>query len=150
MAGIAILGLLGWYFLGQTPQVPAPAPEPLPAPVAKLDDMPKLAPVSDVVNLPNQLSTVYTSAIEYLTSVKDVPTAEAATSKLELLGGTIDRLKPLIDKLPESGKTAIAAIQTKFFDQLKDLVAKVLSIPGVSEKLKPIVDGLLTRLTDLK
>jgi hypothetical protein len=147
---VAILGLLGWYFLGQPPREPAPAVETIPVDAAKPADVANRAAVSEIAELTDQLSKVYTSAIEDLTSVKDVPTAEAAAPKLERLSGTIDSLKPLIDRLPESGKSAIAAIQTKYFDRLKDLVEKVLSIPGVGEKLKPIVDGLMTKLTGIK
>ena len=112
--------------------------ETIPVNAAKPADVANRAAASEIAELTDQLSKVYTSAIEDLTSVKDVPTAEAAAPKLERLSGTIDSLKPLIDKLPESGKSAIAAIQTKYFDRLKDLVEKVLSIPGVGEKLKPI------------
>ena len=103
-----------------------------------------------MVDMPNQLSRVYSQAIEYLTSVKDVPTAEAAAPKLQGLDATIDRLKPLIDALPDSAKSAIAEVQTKYLTQLKDLIAKVLAIPGVGDKLKPLVDGLLSKLTSIK
>jgi hypothetical protein len=150
VAAVAVLALLGWFFLGQAAKEPVPTLEPSRTVTAKPANVPKAAAVSDDVSLPDQLAKVYTSAIESLSSVKDVPTAEAATPKLEGLEKTIDRLKLLIDNLPESGKAAIAAIQTKYIDQLNDLVARVLSIPGVSEKLKPLVDGLVTKLTAIK
>jgi hypothetical protein len=154
LVGLAVLGMLGWYLYSQGPQEAEPKPEPVPAPnvapVAKPVDVPTLKPDSDIVDVPDQLSKVYTSAIEYLTSVKDVPTAESATSKLQGLDATIERLKPLIDTLPKSAKTAIGAVQTKYLGQLKDLVAKVLAIPGVGEKLKPLVDGLISKLSSIK
>jgi Bacterial protein of unknown function (DUF937) len=154
VAGLVVLGLLGYYIYSQGPQEAAPKPEAAPAtsvaPTAKPVDVPDLVADSDIVDLPDQLSKVYTSSIEYLTSVKDVPTAEAAAPKLQGLDATIDRLKPLIDKLPASAKDAIAGVQTKYLSQLKELIAKVLAIPGVGEKLKPLVDGLVTKLSSIK
>jgi hypothetical protein len=154
LVGLAVLGILGYYIYSQGPKEAEPKPEAIPVssapPIAQPVDEPKARPVSDIVDLPNQLSKVYTSAIESLTSVKDVPTAEAATSKLKGLDATIDSLKPMIDKLPDSAKTVIAEVQTKYLTQLKDLIAKVLAIPGVAEKLKPLVDGLVSKLSSIK
>jgi Bacterial protein of unknown function (DUF937) len=153
LVGVAVVGLLGWYIYTQGPQeAPQPEPEAIPKaePIAKPVDVPTLAPDSAIVDLPDQLSTVYTQAIEYLTSVKDVPTAEAAAPKLQGLDATFDRLKPLIDNLPASAKDAIAGVQTKYLNQLKELIAKVLAIPGVGEKLKPLADGLVSKLSSIK
>jgi Bacterial protein of unknown function (DUF937) len=154
VAGLAVLGLLGYFIYSQGPQEAVPNPEVAPAPIAspaeKPVDVPKFGPASDIVDLPNQLSSVYSSAIEHLTSVKDAATAEAAAPKLQGLDATLDRLKPLIDKLPDSAKTAIAEVQNKYLGQLKDLIAKVLAIPGVGEKLKPLVDGLVSKLSAIK
>jgi len=153
LVGLGVLGLLGWYFYSQGTQEPVPNPEApavANAPTAgKPVDLPKAAPASDIVDLPDQLSKVYTSAIDYLTGVKDVATAEAAVPKLRGLDATIDRLTPLINKLPDSAKAAIAGVQTKYLSQLKDLIATVLAIPGVGDKLKPLADGLVSKLSSI-
>jgi hypothetical protein len=148
-AAIAVLALAGaWYYMSQaTPEV-APAPEVANLPKATPIEQPRMVPQGpDVVG---DLTKLYTSATSALEKVKDVPTAEAAIPTLEGFVGTVDKLKPLVDKLPDTAKTALAALQSKNLGTLKDLVAKVLAIPGVSEKLKPILDGLITKLGDLK
>ena len=59
----------------------------------------------------------------------------------------LDTLKALWDKLPDAGKSAVTKIVVDHLGQLKDVVTKVLAIPGVSEKLKPVLDTILSKLT---
>ncbi len=106
--------------------------------------------VPDSPDFLSELTKVYTSATDSLAKVKDVPSAEAAAPTLQGLASTVDKMKPLFDKLPESAKTAVAALQSKNLDPLKELITKVLAITGVGEKLKPILDDLVAKLSALK
>ncbi len=148
VAAIALLALGAWYYFAQPTSTPAPAGEPAEKPKIAAEPKPNIIPAApDVVA---DLTKLYTSATETLATIKDVPTAEAAVPALEGYSGTLDRLKPLLDKLPESAKTALSALQSKNLGPLKELVAKVLALPGVGDKLKPILDGLINKLTDIK
>ena len=142
VAGLAVLGLLGWFFF--SPQTePAPAPEgipaaakPEPSPVAEPGEMPKVEPTPDAGKLAGELTGLFTSATDTLTNVKDAATAEAAVPKLGDLFPKIDQLKMLWDQLPAGAKAPLIAGLSGRLDKLKDLIAKVLALPGVAEKLK--------------
>jgi hypothetical protein len=144
---VGALALLGWYFLSQRPQE---VPLADPAPPVKPAEVDKPLSVPDSPDFIKELTSVYTSATDTLAKVKDVPSAEAAVPTLRGLVSTLDGITPLFDKLPETAKTAVAALQSKNLDPLKELITKVLAITGVGEKLKPILDDLLTKLTALK
>ena len=111
--------------------------------------MPKvdLPLLPDPAKLGTDLTSVFTSLTDILGGVKDVPTAQAAAPKLTDLTPKLDGLKSLWDKVPAAGKSALTKIAADHLGKLKELVAKVLAIPGVSEKLKPILDILLAKLT---
>jgi Bacterial protein of unknown function (DUF937) len=165
LVGLCLLGALAWYFFGNQPAevkpvaetpvvikpalVPAPAPdvvkqevlEPVPAPVVPKVDLP------DPTKLSTDLTSIFTSLTEILGGVKDVPTAETAAPKLTDLTPKLDGLTTLWDKVPPAGKSAISKIAVDHLGKLKELVAKVLAIPGVSEKLKPVLDTVLAKLS---
>jgi len=163
LVGLGLLGALAWYFFGNQ----AAEVKPLAEPPAAVMENPKEAPVvvkpeelktlpeavvpkvdlPDPTKLGTDLTSVFTSLTDILGGVKDVPTAQAAAPKLTDLTPKLDGLKTLWDKVPAAGKTAITKIATDHLGKLKELVAKVLAIPGVSDKLKPVLDILLAKLT---
>jgi hypothetical protein len=166
LVGLGLLGALAWYFFGnhvaevkpvdETTVVAKPAPAPAPA-VVKHDEtqpvvapgVPKvdLPPLTDPAKLGTDLTSVFNSLTDILGGVKDVPSAETAAPKLTDLTPKLDGLKAVWDKVPAAGKTAITKIATDHIGKLKELVTKVLAIPGVSDKLKPVLDILLAKLT---
>ena len=146
---IALLLAIGaWWYYGQQPTEPAVKPADSKQSNIAADPKPKIVP--ETPNVVGDLTKLYTTATETLTQVKDVPSAQAAAPELEGLVGTLDSLKPLLDKLPEAAKTALSTLQSKNLGPLKELVTKVLAIPGVSEKLKPILDALIAKLSEIK
>jgi hypothetical protein len=158
VAAIVALAALGWYFLGQ----PAAEPEQLPPgpglmpPMVRQDAPPSVEAqkggvpeVLDATQLGTDLSAVYSTLTQTLVDVKDDATAEAALPKLTDLGVQIDGLKALWEKLPEAGRAAIAKITSENLAKLKELVVQVLELPGVGDKLKPILDVLLEKLATL-
>jgi len=161
LVGLGLLGALAWYFFGNRPAEVKPdaetpvAVKPAPAVVTKEEPKPVPEPVVPKVDLslpdPTKLSTdltsVFTSLTDILGGVKDVPTAEVAAPRLTDLTPKLDGLKALWDKLPDAGKSTIRKIAVDHLGKLKELVAKVLAIPGVSEKLKPELDTLLAKLS---
>ena len=101
----------------------------------------------DPTKLGTDLTSIFTSLTDILGGVKDVPTAETAAPKLTDLTPKLDSLETLWDKLPDAAKTSISKIAVDHLGKLKELVAKVLAIPGVSEKLKPVLDIILAKLS---
>jgi hypothetical protein len=106
-----------------------------------------LSPLPDPAKLGTDLTSVFSSLTDILGGVKDVPTAETAAPKLTDLTPKLDGLKSLWDKVPAAGKTAVIMLATDHIGKLKELVTKVLAIPGVSDKLKTVLDILLAKLT---
>jgi hypothetical protein len=154
--GLGLLGALAWYFFGGQPadeekpvpvappvvrkEVPKPVAEPV---VPKVD----LAALPDPTKIGTDLTGIYTSLTDLLGEIKDVPTAEAAVTKLTDLTPKIDGLQALWDKVPDAGRATVAKVTTDHLGKLKDLVAKVLAIPGVSGKLEPVLDTVLAKLS---
>jgi hypothetical protein len=161
LVGLAIaalaLGGLYYYFQGQQP---APEPAPAAAPVAAptvAGEKPKVNPgravpntVSETPTLITDLTKFYTGITDTLSKITDEKSAEAAVPALDGFSATLDRLKPLVGQLHEAAKPELAALQSKNIQPLKDLVAKVLAIPGVGNKLKTILDGLVAKLSEIK
>ena len=153
---VAALAAAAWWLLGQGSPAPGPGGEtvpvatdmpqaPVPVPVTKAVEV----PAPDVAAIGKTLTETYKSAIQYLTDIKDVPTAEAALPKVQGLNATLDTLKAGWDKLSDAAKASLKSIATENLDKVKDLVAKALAIPGVGEKLKPALDALVAKLTAL-
>ncbi|MGO9816219.1 MAG: DUF937 domain-containing protein [Isosphaeraceae bacterium] len=154
LVGLGLLGALAWYFFGNRPAEVKPVGE---APVVVKKEEPKPVPelvvpkaavsLPDPTRLGTDLTSIFTSLTDILGGVKDVPTAETAAPKLTDLTPNLDGFKSLWDRLPDAGKSAISKIAADHLGKLKELVAKVLAIPGVSEKLKPVLDIILAKLS---
>jgi len=152
--GLGLLGALAWYFFGNRPAEVKPVGE---APVVVKKKEPKPVPelvvpkaavsLPDPTKLGADLTSIFSSITDILGGVKDVPTAETAAPKLTDLTPKLDNLEILWDKLPDAAKTSISKIAVDHLGKLKELVAKVLAIPGVSEKLKPVLDIILAKLS---
>jgi hypothetical protein len=82
-----------------------------------------------------------------LGGITDAATAEAALPKLKDAASQLESAKSVFDTLPAPGKSSILSIITSNLGGLKDLIAKVASIPGVGGLVKPITDSILNTLT---
>jgi hypothetical protein len=102
-----------------------------------------------VSQLSKNLTDSISSLTETLTSVKDVPSAEAALPKLEGLNTKLETAKTTMQTFADAGKATIRALVKSSQEKLKELVDKVLAIPGVGDKIKPAVDSIMAKLTDL-
>jgi hypothetical protein len=155
LAGLAALGLILWQFIPST-TTPAPeeqvrsvaraqSPEPARAPV--LEGVKKLVP--DVTTFSTELKDTFSKLTEALSSVKDVPSAEAALPKLQDLDSKLDVAKATMQKLADSAKITISTLVKSSNGKLRELVDTVLAIPGVGEKIKVVADSIMAKLTDL-
>jgi hypothetical protein len=154
---IALLGG-GWWFLNQaapvvvppvkTPVVVAPSiPEVTLPTVPAVPAVPTVS--AEALKLGGDLSGWFTSLNESLGGIKDVASAEAAIPKLKDAVSQLDSAKSAFDTLPAAGKSSILSIVTSNLGALKDLIAKVTGISGVSDLVKPLTDSLLKTLTSL-
>jgi uncharacterized membrane protein YeaQ/YmgE (transglycosylase-associated protein family) len=123
----------------------AQSPDPFPALVPE----PARSSVPDVSRFSTELTDTFSKLTEALTSVKDAASAELALPKLQDLDGKLDVAKTTTKELGDAGRTAIKTLVTAAEAKLKVLVDKVLSIPGVGDKIKTVVDSIMAKLTDL-
>lgn len=161
LLGLGALAIGAWWFLNQAPAVVVP---PMKTPVVVTPSMPEVtAPVvpeipaipavptisAEAVKLGGDLSGWFTSLNDSLGGITDVATAEAALPKLKVAVSQLDSAKAAFDTLPAVGKSSILSIVTSNLGALKDLIAKVTGISGVSDLVKPLTDSLLKTLTSL-
>ena len=86
---------------------------------------------------------------EALTSVKDASSAETSLPKLQDLEGKLDVAKNTMKDLGSAAKATITTLVKASEGKLRELIEKVLAIPGVGEKIKTVADSIKTKLTDL-
>lgn len=175
LVGLALLaGLVYWFMNAPSEEPAAPtagAPStagrgPMPSmggrggPASKKGMMPPTeappvakeaaAALPDAAKLVTDLGGVFTNATQYLTDVKDAATADTALPKLKDVLTQVEGYKTLWDKLPDAGKATVTKVVTDHLGTLTELVNKVLAIPGIGDKLKPILDALLAALSGFK
>ena len=148
LALAAVLGGL-WWFFNQKPAVVPPAAKPPIVVTPKAPEVTVPSIPTEAVKLGSDLSGWFTSLTGSLGGITDAATAEAALPKLKDAVSQLDSAKSVFDKLPAAGKSSIIAIITSNLGSIKDLIAKVASIPGVGDLVKPFTDPILNTLTAL-
>ena len=156
LAGIVALAGLLWTFL---PSASNPKPEPISPAVTRAQSpetvhtavVPEVVKtlVPNVSELKTELTDTFSKLTEALTSVKDVPTAEAALPTLRDLEGKLDRARTTMNEMGEAGKTTIGALVKTTKGKIVELIEKVLAIPGMGEKIKVVAESIKTKLSDL-
>ncbi len=149
LAALALLAFLAWQFFRGRQPVGAPAevarsttPQTAHRPVTE-----STAALPDAAQIGRNLTSVFTTATETLGGITDAALAEAAVPKLEELSTKIDAIKALWDKLPQAARATISNIAGDNLGKLKDLIATVLTIPGVRQHVEPLLDDIVTKLT---
>lgn len=140
----AALGGL-WWFFNQAPAVKVPAVAAPKLPEVAMPAIPKVP--AEAVKLGSDLSGWFTSLTGSLSGITDAATAEAALPQLKDAVSQLDSAKSVFDSLPAVGKSSIVSIITSNLGSIKDLIAKVASIPGVGDLVKPFTDPILNTLT---
>jgi hypothetical protein len=151
----AVLGGLWWVF-NQAPAVTVPAVK---APVVVTPRVPEVtmptvpaipnvpAIPAEALKLGGDLTGWFTSLTGSLGGITDAATAEAALPKLKDAATQLESAKSVFDTLPAPGKSSVLSIITSNLGGLKDLIAKIASIPGVGGLVKPVTDSILNTLT---
>lgn len=104
-------------------------------------------PSAEVTNLGGEISGALGSLTEALSGIKDVGSADAALPKLTEVNNKLEKATAGWDKLPAAGKATIGEFIKTAIGKLKELVAKVVAMPGIGDKLKPITDQLMSKLS---
>jgi hypothetical protein len=104
---------------------------------------------STVDALNSQVKQLVTSTTDTLANIKDAASAEAALPKLRTLNTTIDGISTTLASLPEDTRKPIAATIGSSYTRLKEMADKVMAIPGVADKVRPVVEPMLAKLQAL-
>lgn len=111
------------------------------------DELKKVEGGSELLN---KVTGFFESTGSALKGITDGESAKAAMSKFDEMGGMLDKLGDSVADLPEEAKSAIGNVVDKGTEGLKALADKTLAIPGVSDVIKPKVDELMGKLSDLR
>lgn len=151
---LALLGFLGWQFFKGPNETEAKnkivtqnaVDHTVKKPIlnAAADSLP------DVTKLSDSLTSVFAETTKTLKGVTDADSAEAAIPQLDKLQTQIDGLAALWKKIPAAARTGITKLATDNLGKLTDLIEQVQAIPGVGEKLTPILDRIVTKLKEFE
>lgn len=136
---LVALGIVLWFYLKPVEPVNLPG----------ATDLAKNITKAAGTSLTDSINTFFTSTTESLNSIKDVASADAAIPKLKELTGQVDEMKKGFALVPETGKAAIKTLLGSNLDKLKAIVDKLLAMPVVGEKLKPILEPLMAKLASI-
>ena len=93
------------------------------------------------------------AAIGSLTSelgnINDVASAEAALPKLREIAGNIDSLEGLTRLIPADAKSSFTGPVAALVAPVRANAVRLYAIPGVGDKLKPVLDPILAKLEAL-
>lgn len=133
---LLILAAALWYFLGNRSHVATDATT---APAAT-------SLTIDGVDIGAQVTSVFDGLKTTLGGITDAASAQAALPKLQEAVKTVDGMSGVIGKLSAAQKTAFGALITAALPVLKELVGKVVAIPGVGDVVKPTLDDLVGKI----
>lgn len=136
-----------WYFLGR--QAPPPAPVTNSSTVSTNASTATRSLVIGDVDVGKMLGDNLASLKTSLDSVTDVSSAQSALPRLTNIGTEIEKAASLIGTATTEQKAAIGSMIGPQIAGLTPVFNKVLAIPGVSEVLKPTIDGLKARLASI-
>jgi hypothetical protein len=103
----------------------------------------------DVTSAKEQLTGFFTSAGDVFAKIKDSASAEAAMPQLGELNRKIDALKSTFTRLPAAGQTALEGFIKEHIDPLRQQAAQTLSLPGLSERVKSLIQEIVRKLEEL-
>lgn len=102
--------------------------------------------IPDATKVSNGLTSIFARTTETLSEVKDVESAEAAVPELNKLNSQIDGLSLFWNNVPAEARSTIIKLVTEQIGKLTDLIEKVKAIPGVGDKLEPVLNSIVTKL----
>jgi hypothetical protein len=110
-------------------------------PAAKLDVA--------AIDMSRQLDQSLTTLRRSLEGISDAETAKAALPKLRAVSAQVDGLGGAIGQLTPEQRKLFVGVDATAMKTLNQLMDRVVAMPGVSEVLKPMIDGLKQKLATL-
>jgi hypothetical protein len=112
-----------------------------------LPDMPAMP---DVTQVSDGLTGVFKSFTDTLGGIKDAASAETAAPQLEELSAKLDTIRGQFAKLPAAARETTTKMIDEQMGPLKAKAEETLGLPGLSERIKTLVNAILQKLADLK
>jgi len=97
-------------------------------------------------NLGQNIEGTMTSLVSTLGGIKDVNSAKAALSTLTNVSGELGNYAGMLDKVPAESRSQIVKYVMDYVPQIKELLNKAGTIPGVGAVITPIVEKLSANL----
>ncbi len=148
---VAALAVAAWYFMtphgamDNTATMAKPAAtETAPAAPAAMTNI-----MIDNIDVTKNLTGAFTDLTGSLGGITDVATATAALPKMQTAATAITAVSGLAAKFSPGQKTAVASLVNGGLPALTAAATKVQGIAGVSDLVKPVLDGLLANLANL-
>ncbi len=138
---LLIAAAAAWYFLGSMGHSVKEAAEQAAGSATAL--------VADGVDVNAQLTTAFDGLKTTLGGITDAASAQAALPKLQEAVTSVDGLTAMAAKLTPTQRTMLSGLITAALPTLKELIAKVLAIPGVGDIVKPTADALMAKVEAL-
>ena len=101
------------------------------------------------LDIGRQITNSIASLRTTLDGVSDVPSAQAALTKLKEVTAQIDKTGGAVAQLSADQRKVLAGLVNPMMPAFNQLCDKVLAIPGVAEVLKPSIDALKAKLTTI-
>jgi hypothetical protein len=98
------------------------------------------------VEVGKEAGTLAETLTSTLGEIKDVESAQAALPKLEEVNLNLDELVGLVDQIPEAIRPALASTFKTHRAKLQESIEKVVTIEGVGEIIKPVLDQIAAKL----
>ena len=137
LLAIGLAGLLWWNTFGAKLLAPAMI-------------APPAAPIfAGNVDIGQELASVFDNLRSAANGVTDAGSARAALPRLQDQANRLDRVGSLAPSLAPDAKRALASYAATNLSNLSPVLGSLLNIPGVSAALKPVIDQVLGRMTQL-
>ncbi len=147
LLGAVALGLLVWYLVSRTPEIrptatnPPPRVTPPDSRDARLAGS-EIAGAGKVSAVTDQITSFFSSATDAFSGIADAASAEAALPRLRAMTSQLATLESAINELPQDARIQATSLFGSSFDTLKLAINKAMAIPGVADKIKPVVDDM--------
>jgi hypothetical protein len=152
---MAVIVALGGYVLSTlapaTRQFASTAPGALQTTVSGKPQTAPPAATLDIaaIDMSRQLDRSLTMLRSSLEGISSAETANAALPRLQALSTQVDRLGGAIGQLTPEQRKLFVGVDATAMNSLDRLMDRVVAMPGVSEVLKPTIDGLKKKLATL-
>jgi hypothetical protein len=152
LALLLVGGFLLWQFLQARPNAQQAADrnatESEPTTVMK-PVVPDAIDVPDIAHMRDDLTGVFRSLDTTISEIKDAASAESAMPQLEELSRKIDGIGGTLRSLPEAGRNTLQQFVAEHLGELKAKVMDTLAIPGLSDRIRALINEIVRKLEDL-